>query len=120
MSYVIRQGRRIEVVQLDTGQSPKRHRKSFKVQFVRVPVRWIEVLSQTKSAGTWRLALVILAEAFKRERLGGEIVLSSQVTRMPRTARQRAARELANLGLIQLEISGKRATKVLMVQDADA
>ena len=104
MNYVIRHGRRIEVDTLNTGQTPKRRRKAFEVKFVKVPVQWITALSQTKSLGTWRLAMVILAEAFRRKHMGGEIVLSSQVTRIPNTTRQRAARELASLGLIQLEI----------------
>jgi hypothetical protein len=118
MNYVIRHGRRIEVDTLNTGQTPKRRRKAFEVKFVKVPLQWITALSQTKSLGTWRLAMVILAEAFRRKHMGGEIVLSSQVTRIPNTTRQRAARELASLGLIQLEIPpGKRAFKVLTVAD---
>jgi hypothetical protein len=118
MNYVIRHGRRIEVDTLNTGQTPERRRKAFEVKFVKVPVQWITALSQTKSLGTWRLAMVILAEAFRHKHMGGEIVLSSQVTRIPNTTRQRAARELASLGLIQLEIPpGKRAFKVLTVAD---
>lgn len=118
MSYVIRHGQPIEVDTLDTGHTPKR-RKTFEVKFVMVPVQWITALSQAKNPGSWRLAMVILAEDFKRKRLGGEIVLSSQVTRMPQTTRIRAARELVSLGLIQLEpgISGRSAPKVLVVQN---
>ena len=86
MSYVIRHGQPIEVDTLDTGHTPKR-RKTFEVKFVMVPVQWITALSQAKNPGSWRLAMVILAEDFKRKRLGGEIVLSSQVTRMPQTTR---------------------------------
>jgi hypothetical protein len=119
MNFVMRQGRRIEVETLDTGHTPRRRRKAFEAKFVKVPVQWITALSQTKSAATWRLAMVILAEAFKRKQVGGEIVLSSQVTQMPDTTRLRAARELASLGLIQLEIpNGKRAPKVLVVRES--
>jgi hypothetical protein len=120
MSYVIRHGRRIEVeTQLLPTATRKPRRKPFKTLFVKVPARWIEVLSQTKSASTWRLAMVVLAESFKCKHLGGEIVLSSRVTQMPDTTRLRAARELANLGLIQLETpNGKRAPKVLAVQES--
>lgn len=119
MNFVMRQGMRIEVDTLDTGRTPKRRRKTFEVKFVSVPMHWIKTLSQTKSAGTWRLAMVILAQAFKRKHVGGEIVLSSQVTQMPDTTRLRAARELARLGLIELEIpNGKRAPKVLVVRES--
>jgi hypothetical protein len=118
---VFRHGKRIETIELVPPASPirrKRRRKAFEVKFVKVPVQWIKTLWQTKNPGTWRLAMVILAEDFKRKHLGGEIVLSSQVTQMPDTTRIRAARELVSLGLIQLEpgISGRSAPKVLVVQ----
>jgi hypothetical protein len=118
MNLVMRQGKRIEVDTLDTGRTPKPRRKTFEAKFVKVPVHWITALSQTKSAGTtWRLAIVILAEAFKRKHIGGEIVLSSQVTRMPHATRYRAARELVSLGLIQLKPgSGREAPRVLTVR----
>jgi hypothetical protein len=116
--FVMRQGRRIEVVPLDTGHTPKRRRKPFEAQFVQVPKRWVEALSQTKSVGTYRLALVILAKEFERQHTGREIVLSAQVTRMAATTRQRAAQELISLGLIQLETpNGKRAPRVLVVRE---
>jgi hypothetical protein len=117
MNYVIRHGRRIEVETLNTGRA-KRRRKSFETKFVKVPARWIEALSQTKSVSTWRLTMVILAEAFKRKHLGGEIVLSSQVTRMPHATRYRATQELVRLGLIQRKPgSGREAPRVLTIQE---
>jgi hypothetical protein len=117
--FVMRPGKRIEVVPLDTGRPSKRRRKTFKVEFVQVPARWIEVLSRSKNAGAWQLAVVILAEAFRCKHLGGEIILSAQVTQMPATTRQRAARKLVSLGLIQLEApNGKRAPKVLAVRES--
>jgi hypothetical protein len=96
----------------------KPRRKPFESQFVQVPKGWIAALAKTKSVGTYRLALVILAEDFKRRYLGGEIVLSAQVTRMPDTTRIRAARELVSLGLIQREpgISGRSAPRVSVVR----
>jgi hypothetical protein len=117
--YVISHGKRIAVETISVAAATiKPRRKPFKTQFVKVPARWIKALSQTKSAGTWRLAMVILAESFKCKHLGGEIVLSSRVTQMSSATRHRAARELANLGLIQLEIpNGKRAPKVLAVRE---
>ncbi len=116
--FVMRQGKRIEVVPLDTGRPQERRRKAFEAEFVQVPKQWITVLSQAKSGGgTWQLAVAVLAEAFKRKHLGGEIVLSAQVTRMPQTTRRRATQELVSLGLIQLKPgSGRDAPKVLTLR----
>jgi hypothetical protein len=116
LNFVMRQGRRIEVDTLDTGRSPKRRRQAFKAKFVKVPVHWIAALSRTKRISTWQLAMVILAEAFKRKHLGGEIVLSSQVTRMSHVTRYRAAQELVSFGLIQLQPgNGRDASRVLAI-----
>jgi hypothetical protein len=123
VSYVMRQGRRIEVVPLDTGQRPKRRRKTFEAQFVQIPKSWIMALSKARSSGAaWQLATVILDEAFKREYIGGEIVLSAHVTGMPQSTRRDATKELISLGLIQLEpgVQGKSAPRVSIVQKLKA
>jgi hypothetical protein len=113
----MRQGRRIEVVTPDTGHTPKRRHKTFEAKFVKVPMHWITTLSQTKRTSTWQLAMIILAEAFKRKHLGGEIVLSSQVTRMAHVTRYRATRELVSLGLIQLKPGkGRDAPRVSTIR----
>ena len=70
-------------------------------------------LEQSRSVGTFKLAHRILREAFKREHVGGQIVLSRKVTGLPCTTTSRAARELANLGLIQIQQIGNKATKVV-------
>jgi hypothetical protein len=68
---------------------------------------WREALRRAKCAGsTYDLALTILFEAFKREHVGDEIVLSAKLTGMPRDTRRRAARELVKLGLIKLRQTG--------------
>jgi hypothetical protein len=54
-----------------------------------------------------------LVEAFKREQIGGEIVLSMQVTGMHRNTRIRAVAELVQMGLIRVRQEGKEAVKVL-------
>jgi hypothetical protein len=113
--YVYAHGKRILV---ETA-APKSHmrakrRKPFKVQWFRYPTWWIEVLR--KAHGPARLlAPIILAEAFKREYIGGDIVLSSELTNMPPTTRKRAAKELVELGLIALEQNGNRAPIVTTV-----
>ena len=83
---------------------PKRARNGFETEWARFPVVWREVLHQAGSVGsTYDLALSILFEAFKREYVGGEIVLSAEMTRMTRSSRlQRAMRELVKLGLIKI------------------
>jgi hypothetical protein len=111
--YVWREGRRIETVELNTSPVLK-SRKSFQPEWVKLPRRWVEVLRQSKSIGTYQLAHIILFEAFKREQIGGEIVLSSAMTGMSQTTRRRAAKELAELGLIQIEKRrGRQALRVV-------
>jgi hypothetical protein len=118
MRYVKRrnpQGKiqRIAVIDGSPGASPKKRKRTpFKVQWVKLPLRWVEVLRRSKSANTKQLALEILFEAFKREHVGGEIVLSSAVTGMRRYAKARAAKELVELGLIETEQEGNEALRV--------
>ena len=102
MGYVTRHGRPIEIVTINPDPNPisRRRRKSFEPWFVKLPRHWISALRRSKSARTWELAVIILWEAFKDKRGTGEVILSSQVTGMPGSTRQRAARELVELGLI--------------------
>jgi hypothetical protein len=109
--FVTRHGRRIAVKTLDTGHHPKPRLKPFEAQFVKVPRWWVEALRH-RCGSTHHLALVILAEAFKRKNIGGEVVLSSETTGMPRMTRARAARELVRLGLIEVRQEGNQAVKV--------
>jgi hypothetical protein len=87
-------------------------RKPFKVEWVMLPRQWVEALRESTSAATYRLAMVVLFEAFKREAVGGEVVLSSKVTGMKGSTRRRAAEELVKLGLIKLERAGRSALRV--------
>jgi DNA-binding transcriptional ArsR family regulator len=111
VSYVMRQGRRIEIID-QPDSKPKKKRKPFKAEWVKFPYRWIEVLQRAKRANAYRLALVILLEAFKRKHTGGEVVLSSEVTGMSRATRMRAAKDLVDLGLIDTEQRGRGALRV--------
>jgi hypothetical protein len=79
---------------------------------VKLPRHWVEVLRKSKNASTWELAVVILLEAFKHEHCGGEIVLSTTATGMPRTTRRKAAKELVEFGLIKTQQKGNQATRV--------
>jgi hypothetical protein len=112
VNYVVRNGRRIEVNVLDTGHK-RRERKSFQYRWVKAPRHWITGLARTKSTATYRLAFIILIEAFKRKHLGGQIILSATVTgHMSRATKMRAIMELADFGLIQIKSVGKKATVV--------
>ena len=91
----------------------KSRRRRFKPQWVKLPTRWVEALRRSKSASTYQLALTILLEAFKREQLGGEIVLSMKTTGMPRSTRARAVGELVKLGLITVKRDGRQAVRII-------
>jgi hypothetical protein len=83
---------------------PVKKRKPFKTAFVQVPMGWITALEGANAdSSAYKLALRLLAEAFKCSQVGGDVVLSSQVTGMPRSSKSRAARELQRLGLIRTE-----------------
>jgi hypothetical protein len=94
----------------------KKRKGRFKPRWVKLPVRWVDVLRQSKSVSTYQLALTILAEAFKREQIGGEVVLSTEVTGMPRSTRVRAVDELVRLGLIRVKRDGKRAVRIINIR----
>ena len=114
MRHVYRQGRRIAVDTLNTG-TPIKKREPFAVRFVKLPDYWIEQLQKSNNPGSFKLAHRILKEAFKRSHLGGEIVLSTEVTRLSRKVRCRAVEELVKLGLIEIAQNGNRATRVISI-----
>jgi hypothetical protein len=114
MNYVYRYGKRIAVDTLNTG-TPIRKRKPFAVSFVLLSEYWIEQLQKSKSPGTFKLALRILKEAFKCRYVGGEIVLSTAVTRLSRKIRLKAVKELVKLGLIKIEQNGNQTTRVISI-----
>jgi hypothetical protein len=99
-AYVMRHGRRIEVEVVEPD-GPVHRKRGFKARWVKLPGHWIEALKQTKSANTLKLAYQILLAAYEDRNGDGVVVLSAKTThKMPHTSRQRAMRELAQLGLI--------------------
>ena len=89
------------------SKKPKREpRKPFQAEWARLPLSWHNALWHSRSVATHNLARVILFEAFKRNYISGEIVLSAETTKMPRSVRRRAAKELVKLGLIKLHREG--------------
>lgn len=109
-------GKWIEVEDLDyppKGKAPRRpKRKPFKIDWVKLPNYWIGQLERSRRVGTYKLAHRILREAFKRQYLGGEIVLSATVTGMPRSTRHDAIKEIVKLGLIRIKQEGRGAITV--------
>ena len=110
MKYVYRHGKRIAVDTLDTG-APAR-RGQFKARFVKLPYHWAERLKRCNSPGTFKLAFQILLADFKRQNVGGEIILSAKTTGLSRTVRSKATKELVVLGLIEVGQEGNQAAKV--------
>jgi hypothetical protein len=117
MNYVMRQGRRIEVVTINTGAAPpKKRRKSFRACWVKLPRSWITALRRSRSVHTYELALTILMEAYERQT--DTITLSGEATQwMSRATKARAARELEEFGLIQVKGAGggRRALKIVVL-----
>jgi hypothetical protein len=104
---------KVEVIDDGRDIRLKRKYQPFKAEWVRLPATWINRLEQSKSVSTYKLAHRILREAFKREHVGGQIVLSRKVTGLPCSTTVRAARELHKLGLIQIQQSGNKAIRVM-------
>jgi hypothetical protein len=112
--FVFRHGKRIAVQTAEP--TPRKPRKPFEAQWVKLPRHWVEALRRTRSVNTYRLAILILMEMFERKYRGGEIVLSAQVTRgMSRASKARAAEELVALGLIETQQEGHQAIRVTNV-----
>jgi hypothetical protein len=114
MRYVNRHGRRVAVDTVNVATSSKR-RKSFELQFVKLPSYWIEKLQKSNNPGSFKLAHRILKEDLKRSFMGGEIVLSTEVTGLSRKVRYKAVKELVALRLIEIAQNGKRATRVISI-----
>jgi hypothetical protein len=113
MKHVMRHGKRIAVETVDTAAKPRR---KFAARFVQVPYQWVAALRRSRSAGsTYALALAILAEAHRQKSYGrgDDITLSKEVTSLPRNTKVRAAKELAELGLIVIEQNGNQAVRVI-------
>jgi hypothetical protein len=116
MNYVMRQGRRIEVVTINTGAAPpKKRRKSFQAIWVKLPRSWITALRRSRSVHTYELAHTVLMEAYERQT--DTVTLSGEVTKwMSRATKARAARELEEFGLVQIkEGRCKTALKIVIL-----
>ena len=115
MSCIERDGRWITIDTINTATPARKKRKPFEVSFVKLPKFWIDRLRHARKLSTVTLAHVILHEAFKRQHLGGEIVLSTKATGLSRQVRARAVNELRELGLIETEQNGNQAVRVTSI-----
>jgi hypothetical protein len=104
-------GNRIEVEEvvippIGNGKQ-KQRRKPFKANWVKYPTAWSEKL-RGSSGAAHDLANALLAEAFKRAYVGGEVKLSA--VSMPRRTRAKTAKGLVKLRLIKLHRDGNGQT----------
>jgi hypothetical protein len=114
--FVTRNGKRIAIVTQPPRQAANRakKRRAFKSRFVQVPIYWVEQLAQCDSAATYQLALRILLEHHKRRRLGDyEIILSTQVTGLPRQIRSWATKKMVEAKMIEISQAGNQAVRVV-------
>jgi hypothetical protein len=90
-------------------------KSGFKVQWVKFPLRWIRILREVAATGsTYDLALTILVESFKLEQMAvKEVILSAEVTGLPRMSRMRAINNLVRLNLIKIRRGKGKAVRVL-------
>ena len=81
------------------------------------PLRWLRRLRAARARPTvFDLAITVLAEQFKLEQMAiKEIVLSEQVTGLPRGSRRRAIDSLTKLGLIRVKRGVGKAVRVSKV-----
>lgn len=115
MRCIARDGRWIAIDTINTATPARKKRKPFEVSFVKLPKFWIDQLRHARKLSTVTLAHVILHEAFKRQHVGGEIVLSTKATGLSRQVRARAVNELRELGLIETEQNGNQAVRVISI-----
>jgi hypothetical protein len=95
----------------DRKRRPKR--KSFKAQFALVSDYWIRQLERYNSAAVYRLAHRILLEHHKCQHTGGEIILSTKVTGLPRQTRSWAIKKMVEARLIEVSQYNHQAAKVV-------
>jgi hypothetical protein len=89
-------------------------KKRFGARFIMFPRHWITALRNSRSVNTHHLALTILMETYE----GRTKTLTLSGTTVPYLmpdSRRRAARELAELGLIKVEQNGRQALKVTLL-----
>jgi hypothetical protein len=114
-TYVIRDGQRIDIgIKNPAGPVRKGQRQPFEVQFVQVPIYWVRQLERHNSAALYHLAHYILEQDHKRRYFcGGEIILSTEATGLPRQTRGWAIKIMVEAKMISVSQSGNQAVRVV-------
>src|SRR5262245_43492075 len=113
------QGRELQALmkKMRTQRSKTKNRKKseFKVEWVKLPLRWVRILHQVAVSGsTYSLAHTILVESFKLDQMAvKEIVLSAQVTGLSKHARMQAINNLVRLRLVKVKRGKGKAVRVV-------
>jgi len=94
--------------------SRPRRRTPFKSKFIQVPTFWREALRGAPGS-TFEAALAVLDEKYRRDHIGGEVVLSAEVTGLKKDARRDATKDLIGRSLIEVDQSGRAAPRVVSV-----
>ena len=110
--HVIRGGKRIELDTLEHKTPARKKRARFKATWARLPRYWSDQLEQARGMTTYRLAHRVLREVFKRQVVGGSVILSAEVTGLQHTSRRRAIEDMLRLHLFDIAQKGKRAAVV--------
>jgi hypothetical protein len=117
MSYVMRQGRRIEVETLPSDVAPRKKRQPAN-PFVQVPLWWVDRLRAAHRKSTYRVSLYLLYERWKVG--GGPICLSNVAIAgagVSSKEKWRALHELERFGLIKVERRSGRSPVIIVFAD---
>jgi hypothetical protein len=101
--------------QFQPQAKPRRKLKKWQRRYVQVPWSWVERLQSAKRVSTYRLALLLLYEAWKNgdKPLALSNVLAAEVG-LSRQAKWLGLRELEKVGLVRIERHKGRAPRLII------
>lgn len=97
-------------------RQPRKRQKKWRRQYVQFPWTWIDCLQTAKRASTYRLALLLVYEHWRRG--GKAIVLSNPLVLaegMSRRTKWNALLELERLGLVRVERRFPRSPRLQLL-----
>ena len=93
-------------------------KKRWRRQFIKFPWAWMDQLRATTSGSTYRLALML---AYEHWRKGGRPIVLSNIAAekggLSRHSKWRALKELENLGLVVLEKQPRKSPTIRLIVD---
>jgi hypothetical protein len=102
---------------MQTQAKPRRKSKKWQRHYVQVPWSWVERLQSAKRISTYRLALLLLYEAWKN---GGKPLALSNVLAaeagLSRQTKWLGLVELEKFGLVRIERRQGRAPRLILKQ----